>query len=215
MDEEAYRSTRPLVGGEGGRVKLFKIVASRSSEIVFDERVEAETPREAREKMKQALGLESLTGVVYVVTEIPLELIREIVTSQIAEISTMRAGRKSLDIPKLVGSAVKAMTGTALEGIEQRMSRLEKDKPTERFNPLSTSRYRTFNDPEGNTATPAVKRRAETRPIPAPIRAILGVDWKAIKRRYRKDRSVKQTAAEFNVPVNTLKARIRREGWAK
>ena len=196
-------------------MKLFKIVASRSSEIVFDERVEAETPREAREKMKQALGLESLTGVVYVVTEIPLELIREIVTSQIAEISTTRAGRKSLDIPKLVGSAVKAMTGTALEGIEQRMSRLEKDKPTERFNPLSTSRYRTFNDPEGNTATPAVKRRAETRPIPAPIRAILGVDWKAIKRRYRRDRSVKQTTAEFNVPVNTLKARIRREGWAK
>ncbi len=197
-------------------MKLFKIVASRSSEIVFDERVEAETPREAREKMKQALGLESLTGVVYVVTEIPLELIREIVTSQIAEISTTRAGRKSLDIPKLVGSAVKAMTGTALEGIEQRMARLEKEKPAERFNPLSTSRYRTFNGPEnGNTATPAVKRRAETRPIPAPIRAILGVDWKAIKRRYRKDRSVKQTAAEFNVPVNTLKARIRREGWAK
>ena len=196
-------------------MKLFKIVASRSSEIVFDERVEAETPREAREKMKQALGLESLTGVVYVVTEIPLELIREIVTSQIAEIATVRGGRRSLDIPKLVGSAVKAMTGTALEGIEQRMTRLEKDKPTERFNPLSTSRYRTFNDPEGNTATPAAKRRAETRPIPAPIRAILGVDWKAIKRRYRKDRSVKQTAAEFNVPVNTLKARIRREGWAK
>lgn len=197
-------------------MKLFKIVASRSSEIVFDERVEAETPREAREKMKQALGLESLTGVVYVVTEIPLELIREIVTNQIAEIATVRGGRKSLDIPKLVGSAVKAMTGTALEGIEQRMSRLEKDKPAERFNPLSTSRYRTFNGPEnGNTATPAVKRRAETRPIPAPIRAILGVDWKAIKRRYRKDRSVKQTAAEFNVPVNTLKARIRREGWAK
>lgn len=196
-------------------MKLFKIVASRSSEIVFDERVEAETPREAREKMKQALGLESLTGVVYVVTEIPLELIREIVTTQIAEIATVRGGRKSLDIPKLVGSAVKAMTGTALEGIEQRMTRLEKDKPAERFNPLSTSRYRTFNEPEGNTATPAVKRRAETRPIPAPIRAILGVDWKAIKRRYRKDRSVKQTAAEFNVPVNTLKARIRREGWAK
>ena len=196
-------------------MKLFKIVASRSSEIVFDERVEAETPREAREKMKQALGLESLTGVVYVVTEIPLELIREIVTSQIAEIATVRGGRRSLDIPKLVGSAVKAMTGTALEGIEQRMSRLEKDKPTERFNPLSTSRYRTFNDPEGNTATPAVKRRAEIRPIPAPIRAILGPDWKAIRRRYRKDRSVKQTAAEFNVPVNTLKARIRREGWAK
>ena len=186
-------------------MKLFKIVASRSSEIVFDERVEAETPREAREKMKQALGLESLTGIVYVVTEIPLELIREIVTFQIAEIAAVRGGRKSLDIPKLVGSAVKALTGTALKGIEQRMSRLEKDKPVERFNPLAT----------GNTGTPAVMRRAEIRPISSPIRAILGVDWKVVKRRYVRDRSVKQTAAEFNVPVNTLKARIRREGWAK
>jgi len=89
-------------------MKLFKIVASRSSEIIFDERVEAETPREAREKLKQALGLESLTGIVYVVTEIPLELIREIVTSQIAEIATTRGCRRAIDIPRLVGSAVKA-----------------------------------------------------------------------------------------------------------
>ena len=197
-------------------MKLFKLVASRSSEIVFDERLEAETPRDAREKMKQSLGLESLTGVVYAITEIPLELIREIVTTQMASITTTRRGASTVDIPKLVGAAVNALTSTALVGIQQRMSRLEKEKPAERFNPLSTSRYRTFNpEKSGNTATPAVKRHAETRPIPAPIRAILGPDWKAIRRRYRKDRSVKQTAAQFNVPVNTLKARIRREGWGK
>ena len=200
-------------------MKLFKLVASRANVIVFDERIEAETPREARDKMKQSLGLESLTGVVYAITEIPLELIREIVTSQMAAITTTRRGATAVDIPKLVGEAVNAITGTALGGIQQRMAKLETEKPVGRFNPLATSRYRTFNDPEtpetGNTDTPEPKRHAETRPIPAPIRAILGPDWRAIKRRYKKDRNVKQTAAEFNVSVNTLKSRIRREGWAK
>jgi uncharacterized protein YjcR len=32
---------------------------------------------------------------------------------------------------------------------------------------------------------------------------------------YVRTRSLKQTAAQFDVPVNTLKARVRREGWGK
>ena len=95
-------------------MKLFKIIASRSSAVVFDERIEAETPREAREKMKQALGIPSLTGVVYAITEIPLELLREIVTSQMAAITTSRGGTPAVDIAKLVGAAVDALTSTAL-----------------------------------------------------------------------------------------------------
>ncbi|MEI6071108.1 MAG: hypothetical protein WCS31_04910 [Verrucomicrobiae bacterium] len=196
-------------------MKLFKLVASRSSEIVFDERLEAETPREAREKMKQSLGLESLTGVVYAITEIPLELIREIVTAQMAAITTTRRGMPSVNIPKLVGEAVNAVTGTALVGIQQRMSRLETRKETKRFNPMADAQLPESIADDGSIAIPNVRRRAEIRGIPAPIRAILGPDWKAIKRRYVRDRSVKQTAAQFNVPVNTLKARIRREEWGK
>ena len=38
----------------------FKIVASQGDRIVFDQRVEAASPREAREVMKRALRLESL-----------------------------------------------------------------------------------------------------------------------------------------------------------
>jgi hypothetical protein len=171
--------------------------------------------------MKQSLGLESLTGVVYAITEIPLELIKEIVTTQMAAITTTRRGASSVDIPKLVGEAVNAITGTALGGIQQRMAKLEQVKPAVRFNPLATSRTSPDEQlPEsiaddGTIAIPAPRRRAGTRAIPAPIRAVLGPDWKAIKRCYLRDRSVKQTAAQFNVPVNTLKARIRREGWGK
>jgi hypothetical protein len=38
-------------------------------------------------------------------------------------------------------------------------------------------------------------------------------DWKAVKRYYRNCHSPKQTAGEFGLSVNTVKARIRREGW--
>ena len=138
----------------------FKIIASKAGKVVFDARVDAETPREAREKMREALGLDSLTGVVYAITEIPLELIREIVAEQIARIQNMR------------------------------------------FVPAPSN-------------FPAQGANAPSTPDTEPIRAILGPNWKTIRRHYEKTRSIKQTAAQFDVPVNTLKARIRRGGWGQ
>ncbi len=38
-------------------------------------------------------------------------------------------------------------------------------------------------------------------------------DWKAVKRFYRTCHSPSKTAGEFGLSVNTVKARIRREGW--
>jgi hypothetical protein len=38
-------------------------------------------------------------------------------------------------------------------------------------------------------------------------------DWKAVKRFYRECHSPTKTAEEFGLSVNTVKARIRREGW--
>jgi hypothetical protein len=40
------------------------------------------------------------------------------------------------------------------------------------------------------------------------------VDWKAVKRLYRRTGSIKQTAAQFKLSINSVKARIRREGWS-
>ena len=39
------------------------------------------------------------------------------------------------------------------------------------------------------------------------------VDWRAVRRLYRRTGSIKQTAARFELSVNSVKARIRREGW--
>ena len=66
-------------------MKLFKLIASRAGQVLFDDRVEADSPREAREQMKALLGLQSLTGVVYAITEIPIELIQSIVDAKLAE----------------------------------------------------------------------------------------------------------------------------------
>lgn len=185
----------------------FKVVASQGGRIVFDQRVEAESPREARDAMKQALGLESLTGLVYAITEIPTALIEEIVAAKMAQVA-VSGGR--IDAAKLVREAAEAAVRTEMAALKNRLAVLEGRKggwaaveaePAKRFDAASS--------------TPEAKRREPTRPIPAQLRAILGPDWKTIRSHYRKTRSIKQTAAHFDVPVNTLKARIRREGWGK
>jgi len=66
-------------------MKLFKIIASRGGNVLFDDRLEAPTPREARNQMRALLGMKSLTGVVYSITEIPVELIGEIAAARVAE----------------------------------------------------------------------------------------------------------------------------------
>lgn len=40
-------------------------------------------------------------------------------------------------------------------------------------------------------------------------------DWQAVREFYADCRSIKKTAERFGLNANTLKARIRREGWAK
>jgi hypothetical protein len=193
----------------------FKIVASQGERIVFDQRVEAASPREAREAMKRALRLESLTGLVYAITEIPAALIEEIVTAKMARVAV---GNGRIDVAKLVREAAEAAVKQELAAIKNRLTALEGRKGNageaasvdedgsklpQRFDPIAAS------------PPSKVERREPTKPIPAKLRAILGPDWKAIRRHYAKTKSIKQTAANFDVPINTLKARIRREGWNK
>jgi hypothetical protein len=67
--------------------RTYKLTASRGNQIVFDDRLEADNPRHARREMKRLLGLESLSGIVYSLTEIPEDLIRQIVDARIAELA--------------------------------------------------------------------------------------------------------------------------------
>lgn len=178
---------------------VFKIIASKGGKVVFDDRVEANTPREARRKMKERLGLESLSGVVYAITEIPIALIRQIVAEQMAKSVIERGGKRQVDIEALVRRAVES---TSTVGAVEQKAQVAAPSANRR-------------DPLSDTAPQAARGRASMRGNPKPSRAVAGPDWRAIKRVYLRTRSLKQTAGQFDVPVNTLKARVRREGWGK
>jgi hypothetical protein len=164
--------------------------------------------------MKRGLRLESLTGLVYAITEIPAALIEEIVSAKMARVSV---GNGRIDPAKLMREAAEAAVKQELAAIRNRLTALEgrKGNAGEAITDEEGSKLPQRFDPIGASTPSKDKRREPTKPIPAKLRAILGPDWKAIRRHYAKTKSIKQTAANFDVPINTLKARIRREGWSK
>ena len=115
--------------------RTYKLIASRGNDIVFDDRLQADSPRDARREMKKLLGLESLSGIVYSITEIPVDLIREIVDARIAEL----AGGAPIQTP--VPADVESLVMERLKPILRRLSALEQtpdepERPT-RFDPLA------------------------------------------------------------------------------
>ena len=115
--------------------RTYKLIASRGNDIVFDDRVHADTPRHARQEMKKLLGLDSLSGIVYSITEIPMDLIRKIVDARIAEL----AGGAPLQSP--IPADVEALVMDRLQPILRRLAALEQlpDAPprSNRFDPLA------------------------------------------------------------------------------
>jgi hypothetical protein len=59
------------------------------------------------------------------------------------------------------------------------------------------------------------RRRRQPRGRPAMTTDGRSIDWKSVKKLYLRNRSHKQTAAAFDLSVNTVKARARKEGWAQ
>jgi hypothetical protein len=213
--------------------RLFKVLVSRGAEVVLDERIEAASPREARSKMKEKLGVPSLSGVVYSLTEIPAELLRSLVVEELSKVTLPQRvaqgrGKPAVDVKKLVAAAVREQIARSMDELASRMEtveqRIEQGSALHGKAQSGPKRVDVLSKPspapqkptdKRNTGTPAAKNRAQQREIPEPLRAILGPDWTAIRAQYESTRSVKQTAAEFDVSINTLKARIRREGWGK
>ncbi len=195
-------------------MKLFKLIASKAGKVVFDDRIEAENPRTAREQMKSLLGLQSLTGVVYSITEIPVELIREIVTAKVIEIvGTRRGGGSAIDVSKIVGDAANVAVSDKFRPIEQRLAALEGRQnaaPAAGAHSTSSRRFDAFQRDSTRSReadTSATNGRSAETPLPDVT------DWRAVKRFYKHCRSPKQTAAHFDLSINTVKARVRREGW--
>lgn len=232
-------------------MKLFKIIASQGGRVLFDDRLEAPTPREARNQMRALLGLRSLTGVVYSITELPVELIGEIAESKLCE--ALRRFEEGATPPSL-GEAVRVaaaeevrrqlaeLRAEALAGAPPAAEPAAANSPAPRFDPFGGGATQGLDEGElarvrdhargrlveargrlgenGGVvqqvrAGAEERRRRQTRGRPAMTADGRPIDWKAVKKLYRRNRSLKQTAAAFDLSVNTVKARARKEGWAQ
>jgi hypothetical protein len=126
--------------------RTYKMLASRGSEIIFDDRITADSPRDAREQMKKLLGLTSLSGIVYSVTEIPVELIREIVDGRVAEL----AGGEAPKAP--VPADLEGWLTERIQPVLDRLAALEgktavESEPPARFDPLAEQPEETEDEP--------------------------------------------------------------------
>ena len=169
--------------------RTYKMLASRAGRIVFDDRITADSPRDARDQMKKLLGLPSLSGVVYSITEIPVDLIREIVDGRLTEL----AGGAPVHAP--VPADVDRLLTERLQPILNRLAALERlpdtapePEPPARFDPLADL--------------------ADSEPAPGEP------DWALVKRHFRRYGDPAKTAAKYGLNVRELNARARKEGWA-
>ena len=183
-------------------MKLFKLIASKSGQVVFDDRIEAPSPREAREQMKALLGLQSLTGVVYAITEIPVDLIQSIVDARLAEsLQRVRNGEPPASVEALIRPLASAAVREQLATLRMNQAPEEAPAPPQRFDAFANA---------ADQIVPPAPRRAKRTSVTVDGKL---VDWKAAKKFYLRCRSIKQTAAHFELSPNTVKARVRREGW--
>ena len=189
-------------------MKLFKLIASRAGQVLFDDRVEADSPREAREQMKALMGLNSLTGVVYAITEIPIELIQSIVDARLVEaLQRLNGGQAPATVEQMIRPIASAAVREQLANLrEARITPDDPLPPPQRFDAFTPAVDQIIGTP---TSTPPKPRRKLTSVTTNGT----VVDWKAVKRLYRRTGSIKQAAAQFKLSVNSVKARIRREGW--
>jgi len=198
-------------------MKLFKVLASKAGRVVFDDRIEADSPREARDQMRTLLGLKSLTGVVYAITEIPVDLIQSIVDARLTEaLARLRGGDLPEGVENLIRPVASEEVRTQLAGLREQIAAVSPPAGS-----AAPSRFDAFAAGDAPVPFEVVQPRPRgdrtQRRRGRPSLTVNGqqVDWRAVKRLYLRTRSIKQTAAHFEISPNSVKARCRREGWGR
>ena len=168
--------------------KLYWIVCDDKETNVFEGRYQGRTRGEALKFLKQTIGRKTLNGLVFTITEIPVPLIREIVS----EILAGGDGSNAIPAANVV--------------------------PLTRPEPETTpGRYDAFADaaePEPTPAEATPSKAKASKPAKKVGNPGHGDDhWSQVKAYWLECRSVKQAAEHFGLSPNTIKTRIRREGW--
>ena len=174
--------------------KLYWIVCDDKETNVFEGRYQGRTRGEALKFLKQSLGRKSLNGLVFTITEIPVPLIREIV----ADLLAGGDGYQMANVSNIVPLAT-AQPQAAPARYDAFTESTESDSATD-------SGHTSAGPKKAKTSKSAKKAGNPGH----------GDDlWSQVRAHWEECRSVKQTAEQFGLSPNTLKTRIRREGWNK
>ena len=143
-----------------------------------------------------------------------------------------KSDRPAVDMNRLIEAAVSDAVANRMRGVESRLAVLEAGSghngKRRRFDAFERNNMQPVeeHDLDGGAAAPAEKpapqdepSKTESHPRRRVVRRIsggrkAGVDWTSVRRFYVKCRKPKETAAKFDLSLNTVKARIRREKWA-
>jgi hypothetical protein len=179
--------------------KLYWIVCDDKETNVFEGRYQGRTRGEALKFLKQSIGRKTLNGLVFTITEIPVPLIREIVAEIFAEI--LAGGEDSNATP---AANIVPLT------------RPDPEAGLGRYDAFANA---VEPEPTQVEATPP-KAKASKVKAPTPAKKVGNPghgdeQWSQVKAYWLECRSTKQTAEHFNLSPNTLKTRIRREGWSR
>jgi hypothetical protein len=168
--------------------KLYYIVCDDKETNVFEGRYQGRTRGEALKFLKQSLGCKTLNGLVFTITEIPVPLIREIVAEILAGGDGSIAAQATNVVPLT--------------------------RPTTEASPRRYDAFADAAEPEPTPAEatpPKAKASKSAKKVGNPGHG--DKQWAKVRSHWEKSRSVKQTAEHFGLSPNTLKTRIRREGW--
>jgi hypothetical protein len=157
---------------------------------------------------------------VYAVTEIPVDLIQSIVDARLTEaLQRLKGGEPPKSVEALIrpiaGDEVREQLATLREQIAAiRSAPSTETTEIQRFDAFIPAPESSIEDRVlGSQPVSAKSPKRKRKPRPSVTTNGTEIDWKAVKRHYLRTRSHKQSAAHFELSVNTVKARARREDW--
>ena len=168
--------------------KLYYLVCEDKETTLFEGRYQGRTRGAALKFLKHSLGRNSLNGLVFTITEIPVPLIREVVAEIMAS--------HSFNAPPPEVSAQQLAPEPKVE---------HSDTVEETAGPEPPAVKR-----EPNPITPKTKADPTTK-IGNPGHG--NELWDVVKAHWKKCRNLRETAMKFGLSPNTVKTRARRENW--
>ncbi len=208
-------------------MKLFKIVACKAGRIVFDDRVQADSPAHCAraDEIRARAAKPDRRG-----------LFDHGNSRRVDQGTGQRAGGGSGSQPERTFGQCELGSADRLGGDRCHRSAAPSHRAAARCmesagQPSTTRRrfdaFQRESTPANTAATPAPEQPAAAAapatpaaraPRPRKARQVSGrtvadVNWAMVRRFYSRNKSPKQTAAHFDLSLNTVKARIRRENW--